>query len=299
MTGSDNGDAAAAFRPESTAQVFDLASRWVTTGGQRIHYHEAGSGTPVVLLHGSAVGASAAANWWRTIPALADHARVLAPDLAGYGWTEAPDSGHYGLGAWSEQVGRFMDAVGVESAVLIGNSLGGRIGLQVALDQPDRVLGLVTMGSPGLNHRRTEVVGRHVAPTVTREGIARVMADLAADGYRIPDGLVEFRYRMASRPGAPERWAEVVKARDESVAQAGLTDEQVASVTVPALILHGMQDKVVTVADSLDTARALPNGDLMVFAHCGHWVQLEREDDFLAAVTRFLRRVAAPAVSHA
>ena len=279
------------FRAETTAEVFGLDSRWASIGAERIHYHEAGAGLPVVLLHGSAVGASAAANWWRNIPALAKHSHVFAPDLAGYGWTEVPDDGYYGLRAWSAQVIRFMDTVGIGSAVLIGNSLGGRIALQAALEQPDRVLGLVTMGSPGLNHRRTEVINRHVAPAVTREGIASVMSDLAADCFQIPDGLIDFRYHMASRPGAVERWGKVVRARDESVSTANLTAEQVGSINVPALILHGMQDKVVSVADSLATAQALPNGDLMVFANCGHWVQLEREDDFNLVVSQLIRRV--------
>ncbi len=285
-------DNPANFRAETTLEVFGLESRWVSVGAERIHYHEAGAGMPVILLHGSAIGASAAANWWRAIPALAGQARVLAPDLAGYGWTEVPSEEYYGLPAWSAQVGRFMDAMGIESAILVGNSLGGRIALQVAIDQPARVLGLVTMGSPGLHHHRTEMVNRHVAPVISRSGIASVMADLAADGYRIPDGLVDFRYLMATRPGAPERWKKVVTARDETVASADLTAEQVGSITVPALILHGMQDKVVTVADSLNTAQALPNGDLMVFSNCGHWVQLEREDDFLLVVSHLVQRVA-------
>ena len=280
------------FRAETTLDVFGLESRWVSIGAERIHYHEAGSGLPVILLHGSAAGVSAAANWWRIIPALAGHARVLAPDLAGYGWTEVPSEEYYGLAAWSAQVGRFMDAVGVESAILVGNSLGGRIALQFALDQPTRISGLVTMGSPGLDHRRTEVINRHGAPVVTREGIAKVLADLAADGYQIPDGLVDFRYLMATRPGAPEQWTKVVAARDHTVASAGLTAEQVGSITVPALILHGMQDKVVGIADSLNTAQALPNGDLMVFSNCGHWVQFEREHDFLLVVSNLVQRVA-------
>ena len=292
-------DNPASFRAETTQAAFGLESRWVSIGAERIHYHEAGAGTPVILLHGSAIGASAAANWWRAIPALAGQARVLAPDLAGYGWTEVPGEEYYGLPAWSAQVGRFMDALGIGSAILIGNSLGGRIALQVALDEPARVLGLVTMGSPGLHHHRTEVVNRHVAPVISRDGIASVMADLAADGYRIPDGLVDFRYLMATRPGAPERWKKVVAARDETVAAADLTAEQVGSITVPALILHGMQDKVVTIADSLNTAQALPNGDLMLFSNCGHWVQLEREDDFLLVTSHLVRRIAGLAAATA
>ncbi|BBC30922.1 hypothetical protein SGFS_022160 [Streptomyces graminofaciens] len=288
---TNTGVAAGTFRPESTREFFGLESKWLSIGDERIHYHDEGSGTPVVLLHGSAIGVSAAANWWRVIPRMAVSARVLAPDMGGYGWTSVPDESYYGLPAWTEQVVRFLDALDIPKAVLVGNSLGGRIATQVAVDHPDRVTGLVTMGSPGIEYQPTQTLRANTAPAITPEGIARVMATLAADGYKIPDGLVEFRYAMVSRPGGPEQWRTVVRVRDESVAASRLTAEQLASVTVPALILHGKQDKVVRVTDSFGTAQALPNADLMLFANCGHWVQLERESEFLTAVDGLLRRV--------
>lgn len=280
------------FRPETTYEVFGLESKWLSIGDERIHYHDEGSGTPVLLLHGSAVGVSAAANWWRVIPPLAKSARILAPDMAGYGWTDVPDDRYYGLPAWTEQAIRFLDALDIPKAILVGNSLGGRIAMQIAVDYPTRVSGLAVMGSPGIEYVPSPALKSNSKPDFTPEGIARVMRSLAAEGYEIPEGLVDFRYAMATRPGGPERWQTVVQARDASVAVHRLAAEQLAAITVPALIMHGRQDKIVPFSDGISTARALPNADLALFANCGHWVQLEREAEFLALVAGVIARVA-------
>ncbi|WP_405970527.1 alpha/beta fold hydrolase [Streptomyces sp. NBC_00988] len=280
----------AAFTAGTTEEVFELRSWWLESGTERIHYHDAGEGTPVVLLHGSAVGVSAAANWWLNIPVIADYARVVAPDLLGYGWTEYGRGCELGLTAWVEQVVRVLDGLGIGQAVLVGNSLGGRIALQTALDHPERVAGLVTMGSPGPGHRRTEVVKRHVAPSFSREGIRSVMEDMVVDPAVVSDALVDFRYRLATRPGGPQQWVDAVTARDAAAAVA-VTEEALAKVELPALILHGRQDRVVGPENAAALAAGLPQADLAVLNRCGHWAQIERRDFFDELLRAFVTQV--------
>lgn len=279
------------FNPESTRDYFNLDSSWITVGDERVHLHEAGTGTPIILLHGSAVGASAAANWWRTIPALAKIGRVIAPDISGYGWTESNRERTLSIPVWADDVVRLMDALQLPSAILVGNSLGGRIAMQVAVDHPDRVAGLVTMGSPGISYESSPTLTANAKPDFTVEGIARVMRNLAADGFDIPVELAEFRYRMATRPGAPERWQRVVADRDSSVAEHRLTENDLRALVAPTLILHGREDKVIAFDEAIETARFIPAADLAIFADCGHWVQLEREHEFLELVTGLVARV--------
>ena len=130
----------------------ETTGRTIDAAGISTHYHEAGSGPPVLLLHGSGPGVSAWANWRLTIPALARDYRVIAPDLVGFGCTERPGDIRYSLQTWSNHVWSFLDALSIGQTSLVGNSLGGRIGLDMAAQRPDRLHRMVLMGAPGVGN---------------------------------------------------------------------------------------------------------------------------------------------------
>src|ERR1700733_15349177 len=113
--------------------------------GIKTNYLEAGSGSPVVLIHGSGPGVTAYANWRLVLPVLAERFRVLAPDMAGFGFSERPEKADYGVDLWVEQLVGFLDALGIERASVVGNSFGGAIALRLAAHHPDRVGKLVLM----------------------------------------------------------------------------------------------------------------------------------------------------------
>ena len=121
----------------------------VTASGIENAYYELGTGDPVIFLHGSGVGVSSPANWWLNLPVLARSHRTLALDLVGFGDTVDPPGCDYGIATWLEQILEFMDAVGVERASFVGNSLGGWLGLLLAARYPERVNKLVPMGPGG------------------------------------------------------------------------------------------------------------------------------------------------------
>ncbi len=106
----------------------------VVADGIQTNYLEAGtaSGTPLVLLHGSGPGVTAWANWRLAIPELAKTRRVLAPDAAGFGYTERKAGTVYGLDLWVRHIVGFLDALGIGQADLVGNSFGGALTLAVA-----------------------------------------------------------------------------------------------------------------------------------------------------------------------
>ncbi len=128
----------------------------IRAGGALTNYHEAGQGTPVILIHGSGPGVSAWANWSRTIPSLAEHFHVFAYDQLGFGYTELPRENRYGLEQWTEHLLDFMRAVGVAQAHLIGNSMGAAIALAVAVKHPEVVDRLVLMGAAGVRFPLTD-----------------------------------------------------------------------------------------------------------------------------------------------
>jgi pimeloyl-ACP methyl ester carboxylesterase len=264
---------------------------FIVAGGIRTHFHDVGprDGAPVLMLHGSGPGVSAWANWRLNMDALAAAGhRVLAPDLVGFGYTERPGDVYYSLGTWSDQVFAFLDAVGIRAAAVVGNSLGGRVALDLATTQPDRIERMVLMGTPGVGMTLTEGLKRLRTYQPSLENMRSMLLDcFAVDPSIITDDLVRTRYEASMQPGMFETYTEMFSDRHAG-SQLGITEEQVRAIPTRTLLVHGREDKVVPVEVSWNMVRLLPDADLSVFAHCGHWTQIERADDFNRVVSAFL-----------
>src|SRR5574343_1027247 len=122
----------------------------IVAGGIDTHYHDVGSGAPVLLIHGSGPGVTAWANWRLVLPELGKTCRAIAPDMVGFGYTERPAGIEYGTDGWVDHAIGLLDALGIEQTDLIGNSFGGAIALALAIRHPQRVRRLVLMGSVGV-----------------------------------------------------------------------------------------------------------------------------------------------------
>jgi|tagenome__1003787_1003787.scaffolds.fasta_scaffold20530559_1 pimeloyl-ACP methyl ester carboxylesterase len=258
-------------------------------GGVKTNYHDAGSGPAVVLVHGSGPGVTAYANWRLVIPALAEHYRVIAPDMAGFGFTERPEKADYSLDVWAGQVIGLLDALGIQQASIVGNSFGGAIALRLAARHPDRVNKLVLMGSMGIDFPITEGLDRVWGYEPSFENMRRVLDVFAYNRELVPDELAEVRYRASMQPGFQESFAAMFPAPRQRWVEAMRTpDEEIRALPHRTLIVHGREDQVIPVDNSLRLMTLLENGDLHVYSHCGHWVQIERSADFNRLVGDFL-----------
>nr|WP_296064504.1 alpha/beta fold hydrolase [uncultured Actinoplanes sp.] len=261
----------------------------VDAGGVQTNYLEAGNGSPVVLIHGSGPGVTAYANWRLVLPALADRFHVLAPDMAGFGFSERPEKGDYGVDLWTDQVVGFMDALNLDRAHVVGNSFGGAIALRLAARHPERVGKLVLMGSMGIDFPITEGLDKVWGYEPSFENMRGVLDVFAYDRALVPDELAEVRYRASMQPGFQESFAAMFPAPRQRWVEAMMTsDEEIKALPHKTLIVHGREDQVIPVDNSLRLMRLLENGDLHVFSHCGHWVQIERSADFNRLVGDFL-----------
>lgn len=110
----------------------DQNSKYLNINGISTHYHEAGQGEPVLLIHGSGPGVSAWANWRLIIPRLSNHFHVFAPDIVGFGYTDRPENIEYGVEIWTEHLINFIEKIGKGKVHIIGNSLGGALALHIA-----------------------------------------------------------------------------------------------------------------------------------------------------------------------
>jgi pimeloyl-ACP methyl ester carboxylesterase len=263
----------------------------IDAGGIRTHYLEAGSGHPVVMLHGSGPGVSGTANWQHNIGTLAKSFRVLAPDIVGFGDTERPDDVVYSLRTWTDHVWAFLDAQGIKSASIVGNSLGGRIAMQMATDQPGRITKMVLMGSPGVGMTLTDGLAALRAYCPSHDAMRELLRNFfAVDPAMITDELVNIRYEASVANGAFEAYEAMFNDPRHKGSELGITEDEVRAITTPILLVHGREDRVVPLAVSVTMLGLFPNADLHVFSACGHWTQIERAQEFSALVANYLDR---------
>jgi len=265
------------------------AGRRVDVAGVGTSYLEAGTGPPVVLVHGSGPGVSAYANWRLTLPALGRDFRCLAPDLPGFGSTDRRPNDSYGIETWAAHLVGFLDALGLDRVSVVGNSMGGAVALRMAARHPDRVDRLVLMGSVGVPFAITEGLDRvwGYQPSVAN---MRALLDLFAYSRElVTDELAELRYRASIEPGRQESFATMFPApRQRWVDRLCTPDDEIAALPHPTLLVHGRDDRIIPLSTSLRLLELLDDAQLHVFGRCGHWTQIEHADAFVSLVRSFL-----------
>jgi pimeloyl-ACP methyl ester carboxylesterase len=256
--------------------------------GIKTNYLEAGTGDPVVLIHGSGPGVTSYANWRLVLPALAENFRVLAPDMVGFGFSERPANIEYGVQTWADQVVGLMDTLELPKAHLVGNSFGGAIALRIATQHPDRVGKLVLMGSMGVPFPITAGLERVWGYEPSFENMRKVLDVFAYSRDLVNDELAEVRYRGSIQPGFQESFAAMFPAPRQRWVEAMCTPEdEIRRLPHRTLIVHGREDQVIPVQTSLRLMELIDNADLSVFSHCGHWSMIERTKDFNRSVSEF------------
>ncbi|NNH74251.1 alpha/beta fold hydrolase [Nocardia uniformis] len=272
-------------------------SRWITVGGIKLRYHEAGSGAPLVLLHGSGPGVSGWANFGNNLEVLSRHFRCLVLDQPGFGGSERPEvyERNY-LRIASDAVIALLDELGIEKASLLGNSMGGGVATLTALEHADRVDKLVLMAPGG--------VGVNILGPEPSEGINRLMAfnadptaERAVDWLRtmvfdpavLTEELIATRTAAATDPKQTKALGDAYATfYNPKMAETLPLWARLKGLRHQVLMMWGRDDRVTPVEGALFPARQLPNVDLRIFSRCGHWVQVERKDAFERSVVDFL-----------
>ncbi len=261
----------------------------IDVDGVATNYHDVGHGSPVLLIHGSGPGVSAWANWRLTIPALAEHHRVIAPDIAGFGYTERPDGAEYNAETWLAHLVGLLDALGLDKVSVVGNSFGGALAMRLACRHPERVDRLVLMGSVGVLFPITPGLDAVWGYTPSVAAMRELLDVFAFDPKYATDELAELRYRASTRPGVHEAYASMFpEPRQRKVVEMAVPELDISAITHRTLIVHGRDDRVIPLSNSVRLVDLISDSELHVFAGCGHWVQIERTAPFNALLATFL-----------
>ncbi|RJG10729.1 alpha/beta fold hydrolase [Massilia cavernae] len=262
----------------------------IACGQVLTNYHDVGQGAPVLMLHGSGPGVSAWANWRLALQALQQDFRLLAPDLAGFGYSVSPAGMAHTRQSWLDQIVRFMDAVGVEKAHVVGNSFGGSMALALAIAHPDRVSRLVLMGSVGVPFELTPGLDAVWGYEPSVENMQAIMRIFAYDQALVGDALVRMRYEASMRPGIQESYARMFPApRQRWVDAMAHAEADIRALRHPTLLVHGRDDKVIPLSTSTTLLDWIDDSQLHVFGRCGHWTQIEHGARFCNLVREFLK----------
>lgn len=262
----------------------------ITAAGIRTNYHDSGgAGAPVLLIHGSGPGVSAWANWRLVMPALAQQARVIAPDMVGFGYSERPQGFVYSMDAWVRQAVGLLDALGIERTDLVGNSFGGGLSLALAIAHPERVRRLVLMGSAGVSFPLTEGLDAVWGYTPSVENMRAIMDYFAFDQGLMSDDLARLRFEASIRPGFQESFAAMFPApRQRWIEALASAEADIRALPHQALVIHGREDRVIPLSTSLTLSSWIQRSQLHVYGQCGHWTQIEHAARFARLVGDFL-----------
>ncbi len=273
----------------STTTTSPEIGKSINAGGLMTNYHDMGSGFPVLMIHGSGPGVSAWVNWRLVMPELSKHRRVLAPDMAGFGFTERPEGMVYNMDTWVDQAVAFIDALDLPQVDLVGNSFGGALALALTIRRPERIRRLVLMGAVGVSFPITPALDAVWGYEPSFENMRSIMDVFAYDRGLINDELAKLRYEASIRPGFHESYASMFPApRQRWVDALASNEADIARIDKETLIIHGREDQVIPLDNSLRFANLISRSQLHVFGRCGHWTQIEHAARFARLVGDFL-----------
>ncbi len=270
--------------------------QYVTVGSIKTRLWSQGDhGSAVVLIHGISGSVD---DWIENIGVLARYHRVYAMDLIGFGRCDMGGP-EVSLDGMTDFVRRFMEVQRVQTADIVGHSLGGRIAIRFAAEFPEMTRHLVLAASSGLGRgvplslRLTSIA--HIGELLWRPSRSSVELGLKGIVYNpavITREMVDSSYQCAARPGSGRSFLSVLRTgvdwRGQRESLVRSTRGDLARISAPTLVIWGKQDHVLPPAHAQVVAEIVPKAQLIFFDHCGHLPQLERADEFNSAVLKFL-----------
>jgi pimeloyl-ACP methyl ester carboxylesterase len=265
------------------------SSREVSVNGLKVHYNDIGAGYPIICIHGGGPGASGWSNFRGNLQDLAVNNRVLLFDMPGWGRSEFNGSDQYWHDFMGEMLGGFMDALGLDTADFIGNSMGGQSVIKLAINHPERVRHLVLIGSQPTSAITVQAlpldglanIAKYYRGGATPEKMRTLVESLVHDSSWLTEEVVMERYRVSTTP--------------EALRQAELRTKQprqdlyfeLEKITVPTLLIWGINDKGGALEVGLLMLRRLKDARMHIFQNCGHWAQVEKREEFDRVVLDF------------
>jgi pimeloyl-ACP methyl ester carboxylesterase len=271
-------------------------SRFVETEEWKLHYNDAGEGEVVIMLHGSGAGATGWANFHRNVDAFVDAGyRVILLDCPGFGESDPLVTAEPRFVVNARATRQLMDALGIDKAHLVGNSMGGGSSLAFARDYPERLDKMILMGAGGVG--KTSIFTPlpmegikllfQVYREPTFENLKNMLNVFVYDASVLTDELIQLRHQAIQ--AHPEHLVNFLKSVELSNFNLGDFTNDLPNMPHKTLVTWGRDDRFVPIDWSLKLLNMIPNSTLHVFSKCGHWAQWEHASAFNRLVIDFLK----------
>ena len=261
----------------------------VDVDGITTHYYEAGSGVPVILIHGGGAGADAWGNWRGCIMDFAEHFHVFAIDMIGFGFTDKPDPADflYDQEARVRHVGGFIKALGLTNVNLVGNSMGGMTSMGVAIENPELVDKVILMGSAGIHAPISDELKSIMHYDFTTEGMEKIVSGLTNPNFHVDPEIVNYRHELTLDPATSAAYSAIMGWIGE---QKGLyyAEDYIKKLSHPTLVVNGKLDKVVQLDCAYRLLELIDNSTGYIIPDCGHWAMIEHPAKFARISLSFL-----------
>jgi 2-hydroxy-6-oxonona-2,4-dienedioate hydrolase len=270
----------------------DFRITTVDAGGVLTRSLQAGTGEPVIFLHGTSGHLEA---FTRNLGAHAGRYACHAIDMLGHGYTGKPDY-PYEIPRYRDHLLAYMDAAGIESAHIVGESLGGWVGARTAIDVPDRIasLQLLCAGGTVANPQVMERIRTSTREAVSRDDVELTRARLRllmADPVDATEELVTVRHAIYHQPDFVENIDNLLCLQNMEVRLRNvLRPEHLAQITVPTLVVWGRNNPFGEVPEANAMHEAIAGSELVLFDECGHWPQHEQAARYNELSLEFLAK---------
>jgi len=261
-----------------------VLGNFAQAGAVRIHYGDVGAGPPVICLHGTGPGADAWTNFRLNAGALAERHRTLLVDLPRFGRSEKVVVKGPRLDYLSGAIRAFLDALGIERAHFVGNSMGGQVAIKLAIDSPERVEKLVVIGSTPVGQSLfcpmplegiKMIANYYKGAGPSREKLRELLRTIVFDSSFLTEETFEERYKASTEPDVVELWS---KKQPEHIRENLGPD--LHKLKAKLLICWGMDDRFGALDVGLQMMRLVNGARMHIFSKCGHWAQVEHADAF-------------------
>jgi pimeloyl-ACP methyl ester carboxylesterase len=272
--------------------------RWVTVEDQPINVIELGEGPPLIFVHGLS---GSWPNWLEQLPVFAARHRVITLDLPGFGYSPMPPE-RISITGYARLLDRLLDKLEIDAAAVVGNSMGGFVGAELAIAFPQRVERLVLVSAAGIStydHRgalRTVPVLRRAERILTAyTAWMASKSDTVARRPRLRDATLNVVTRHPSRLPAALAAEQLRGSGKPGFIQALEANldydfrERLPEIACPTLIVWGEDDRVITARDAAVFEELIPDSRVVMYADTGHMAMLERPTEFNALLEEFLR----------
>jgi 2-hydroxy-6-oxonona-2,4-dienedioate hydrolase/4,5:9,10-diseco-3-hydroxy-5,9,17-trioxoandrosta-1(10),2-diene-4-oate hydrolase len=277
----------------------DLKQHHIPTSLGEIAVAESGEGPVLVMLHGGGPGAAGVSNYHQNLPALTRNFRVVLPDQPGFGGSYRPTENDLEQRSITEitvdALFQALDALGIDTFHLLGNSLGGAAAIAMAQQRPERVTRLVLMApgggwvpfGPTPTEGQKEMFRYYNGSGPSEKKMAAFIRTMVFDHKQFGEDVVRARYEASLDEGHIAFYHHY----NAAFAKRGGMDplwHDLHKIKAPTLLLWGRDDRTITLDGAQLMLKHIRDVQLHVFGRCGHWVQLERQREFEELVTGFL-----------